>query len=69
MKTIRQNFPKYGNSAKLKSFKPVIDEFTVFIMVNIEILKALSKLSPNIVKMLDKVTREIMKTSTVKKYL
>jgi len=56
-------------SSKLKSFKPVIEELTVFIRVKIVSLKAFSILRPEIERMLVKITNEIIKTITVRKYL
>ena len=45
-------------SSKFKSFNPVIEEFTVFIMVKTESLKALSILRPEIESMLVKTDNE-----------
>ena len=46
-----------------------MEEFTVFIMVNIEILKELSKSIPLKVNKKVKINKEIIKTITDKKYL
>tara|TARA_B100000678_G_C18054893_1_gene440223 strand:+ start:117 stop:296 length:180 start_codon:yes stop_codon:yes gene_type:complete len=54
---------------KLKSFKPNIDELTVFIRVSIPNLKASSILIFKIVNREEIINKEIIKTKSDKKYL
>ena len=54
---------------KLKSFKPNIDELTVFIRVNIPNLKASSILIFEIVNREEIINKEIINTKSDKKYL
>ena len=49
------------------SFKPNKLEFTVFVIVNMESLKELSKLSPLVVRILDKIKILIKKQIKIKK--
>tara|TARA_B100000749_G_scaffold239759_1_gene199329 strand:+ start:399 stop:578 length:180 start_codon:yes stop_codon:yes gene_type:complete len=54
---------------KLKSFKPNIDELTVFIRVSIPNLKASSILIFEIVNREEIINKEIINTKSDKKYL
>lgn len=54
---------------KLKSFKPNIDELTVFIRVNIPNLKASSILIFEIVNREEIINKEIINIKSDKKYL
>ena len=54
---------------KLKSFKPNIDELTVFIRVSIPNLKASSILIFKIVNREEIINKEIINTKSDKKYL
>ena len=54
---------------KLKSFKPNIDELTVFIRVSIPNLKASSILILEIVNREEIINKEIINTKSDKKYL
>ena len=54
---------------KSKSFKPYIEEFTVFIRVNIDNLNELSNPMPLIVNKIVRIKSDIIKIRIVKKYL
>jgi len=54
---------------KLNSLNPYIDELTVFIIVNMDNLKELSKLMPLRVNKALKKNKEIINTIIDKKYL
>ena len=69
MKIIRKYLIMNCKFWKLKSSTPYIDELTVFIKVNIEILKEFSKEIPKKVKKDDRNNKDIMKIMTDKKYL
>tara|TARA_B100001741_G_C16361303_1_gene508777 strand:+ start:165 stop:434 length:270 start_codon:yes stop_codon:yes gene_type:complete len=60
---------KKCKSLKLNSFKPYIEELTVFIIVKIDNLKASSKSIELKLNKVVKIKREKMKIIIVKKYL
>ena len=66
---MRQYLVKKWRLWKLKSDKPYDDEFTVFINVNIDNLNEVSKFIPLILKKVKRVKRDIIKITTVRKYL
>ena len=59
---------KNCNSWKLKSLKPYIDEFTVFIRVKIDNVNEFSNEIPEKVKKITKTNKDMMKITTDKKY-
>jgi len=60
-------FDDVNKLKKSISFRPNKLEFTVFVIVSIESLKELSKLSPLVVRMLDKIKILIKKQIKIKK--
>ena len=69
IKIININLDEILRFKKLKSFKPNIDELTVFIRVNIPNLKASSILIFEIVNREEIINKEIINTKSDKKYL
>ena len=69
IKKIRKNLVKKWRSLKLKSFRPYVEEFTVFINVSIDNLNEFSKLISLKLNNEVKTKREIIKIIIVKKYL
>ena len=69
MNKIRQYFVRKFRLLKLKSFKPYIEEFTVFIKVKIDNLNEFSNSIPPILNKQVRINSEKIKINTVKKYL
>ena len=69
IKIININLDDILRFKKLKSFKPNIDELTVFIRVSIPNLKASSILIFEIVNREEIINKEIINTKSDKKYL
>ena len=69
IKIININLDEILRFKKLKSFKPNIDELTVFIRVSIPNLKASSILIFEIVNREEIINKEIINTKSDKKYL
>ena len=69
IKIININLDEMLRFKKLKSFKPNIDELTVFIRVSIPNLKASSILIFEIVNREEIINKEIINTKSDKKYL
>ena len=69
IKIININLDEILTFKKLKSFKPNIDELTVFIRVSIPSLKASSILIFKIDNREEIINKEIIKTKSDKKYL
>ena len=69
MNKIRELLVKLFKILKLNSFKPNVDELTVFIKVKIDSLKELSKVMPLRVKINERKNKEIIKIIIDKKYL
>ena len=69
IKIININLDEMLRFKKLKSFKPNIDELTVFIRVSIPNLKDSSILIFEIVNREEIINKEIIKTKSDKKYL
>ena len=69
MKKIREYFVKKPKLLKFKLSKPYIEEFTVFIKVNIDNLNELIKSIPLKVNNDAKVNKDKINTITDKKYL
>ena len=67
IKKIIKNFEDVNKLEKLISSKPYMFELTVLVIVNIESLKELSKLSPSAVKILDKIKILIKKQIKIRK--
>ena len=66
---MRQYLVKKWRLLKLKSDKPYDEEFTVFINVNIDNLNEFSKFIPLILKKVKRIKKDIIKITTVRKYL
>tara|TARA_B100000242_G_C42888446_1_gene412186 strand:- start:511 stop:720 length:210 start_codon:yes stop_codon:yes gene_type:complete len=69
MKNIKDIFENIPKSLKVKSFKPEVNELTVFIKVSIDNLNASSLFIPEIVNIIDKIDKDKIKIITDKKYL
>ena len=69
MNKIRQYFVKKGKLLKLKSFKPYIEELTVFIKVKIDSLNEFSKFISLIVNKDVRIRSDNMNIIIDKKYL